>query len=204
MEIESLFTGTKWTILKWLSQSSYSPLELAEKSNTTIANISQQLRLLEAYGLIKSIRVPNVEKGKPRIQYSLSNDLAYLVFTFNKSVNKKLIKPNSGTKFILKILFYEDEAKQDLLTDFYFYIKSYLNSINLIYVNTASKEFEVGIVCKNYSEIETKLKELKKENIKIKFFTLEQFEKMKFPQELIYTLHDPNGLIPNSGKEVAA
>jgi len=202
MEIESLFTGTKWTILTYLSQNSYSPLELAEKLNTTIANISQQLRLLEAYGIIKSVKVPNVEKGKPRIQYSLSNDLAYLIFTFNKSINKRLIRPTVASKFILKIIFYEDERKQTLLYDLFSQIKSHLASIKLIAVNEISKDFEILIVCKNYSEIEPKLKELKKEEIKLKFYTIEQFEKQKPSHDSLYSLHDPDGLILQIRKEV--
>jgi DNA-binding transcriptional regulator GbsR (MarR family) len=204
MEIESLFTGTKWTILTYLSQSSYSPLELAEKLNTTIANISQQLRLLEAYGIVKSVKVPNVEKGKPRIQYSLSNDLAYLIFTFNKATDKKLIKPTPQVKLILKIIFYEDEKKQELLFDLFSHLKSHLASIKLLALNQASKDFEVIVVCKNYSEIESKLKDLKKEDVKFKFYTYEQFEKLKLSSDLIYSLHDPDGLIAQKEKEVAS
>ena len=53
MEVETLLTGTKWQIIEQLAKKKQSPLELAEKLNTTIANISQQLRLLELSNLVK-------------------------------------------------------------------------------------------------------------------------------------------------------
>ena len=54
MEIESLFSSTRWEILELLSKEKLSPIELSLKINTTSANISQQLRLLELAGLVKS------------------------------------------------------------------------------------------------------------------------------------------------------
>ena len=60
MELETLFTEQKWNILKSLSEGKFSPLQLANRSNTTIANISQQLRLLEAAELVKKEKIKNI------------------------------------------------------------------------------------------------------------------------------------------------
>ena len=53
MELATLFTEQKWNIIKSLSLGKFSPLQLAQRSDTTMANISQQLRLLEAASLVK-------------------------------------------------------------------------------------------------------------------------------------------------------
>jgi hypothetical protein len=41
MELELMFSEQKWNILKCLADGKASPLQLAEKLNTTMANISQ-------------------------------------------------------------------------------------------------------------------------------------------------------------------
>ena len=76
MELEPMFTEQKWNILKCLSEEKYSPLQLAEKLDTTMANISQQLRLLEAANLVKKKKIKNRDKGKPRTLFSLTDDYA--------------------------------------------------------------------------------------------------------------------------------
>jgi hypothetical protein len=45
MEIEPLISGSKWSMIALLSEKSQSPTELAAKTGTSLANISQQLRL---------------------------------------------------------------------------------------------------------------------------------------------------------------
>ena len=59
MDHETLFTASKWHILKQLETQPRSPLELARICETSIANVSQQLRLLEMAGLVKTKRVSN-------------------------------------------------------------------------------------------------------------------------------------------------
>ena len=65
MELEGLFSGTKWDILRLIAKEPRNPLELARVLGTSIANISQQLRLLEAAGLVRKEKVSNRERGKP-------------------------------------------------------------------------------------------------------------------------------------------
>ena len=92
MELEPMFTQQKWNILKCLSEEKLSPLQLAEKLDTTMANISQQLRLLEAANLVKKEKIRNRDNGKPRSLFSLREDCAYLIPTMQKFANKKLLK----------------------------------------------------------------------------------------------------------------
>jgi DNA-binding transcriptional regulator GbsR (MarR family) len=102
MDLETLLTGTKWEIIELLSKESLSPLELARRLNTTIANISQQLRLLQTADLIKKKRTGSGKPGKPRMLFSLSDDYA-LILVFSKGyAKKKLVRISDKQKQMLK------------------------------------------------------------------------------------------------------
>ena len=97
MEHETLFTASKWDILKQLEHGPSSPLELSKVCGTSIANISQQLRLLEMAGLVTSRRISNKAKGKPRILYSLAGNLSYMIATTDDFVDKKVLQLRIST-----------------------------------------------------------------------------------------------------------
>lgn len=119
MEQETLYTSSKWDILKALELGSKSPVDLAKEANTSLANVSQQLRLLELAGIIKSERIPNRDKGQPRIMYSLSGNNSYLLITSPDFVNKKSIVLQQHQKELIKILFCEDSSLQYYMEKFY-------------------------------------------------------------------------------------
>ena len=102
MELETLLTGTKWEIIDILTNKPSSPLELAKKLNTTIANISQQLRLLQTANLIKKKKTGSARPGKPRVLFSLSEDYAFITVMSKSFAKKKLIKINQKQKEALK------------------------------------------------------------------------------------------------------
>ena len=104
MDIETLFTSSKWDIIELLAKKSYSPLELSKKLNTTMANVSQQLRLLEALKFVNKKKISNRDKGKPRTLYSLSGDYTYVIAFMPGFAQKKLIKLDSHNKNTIKNL----------------------------------------------------------------------------------------------------
>ena len=157
MELEILFTEQRWNILKSLTEGRFSPLQLAQRSNTTIANISQQLRLLEAAELIKKEKIQNREKGKPRTLFSLSHDYAYLVSTMKDFAKKKLLELSDYHKIILRILFLENPELHYYLSKFYWKIEDYLDQIQMIMVISDKEEIEVVIVADKAKEIEKKI-----------------------------------------------
>ena len=110
MELEPLFTSTKWDILKALSRRKYSPLELSIELHTSIANISQQLRLMEMAGLVKTERTSASEKGKPRVLYSIARDCAYLVVMMNTFSGKSLIPITPHMSAIMRIWLMPDQS----------------------------------------------------------------------------------------------
>lgn len=108
MGLETLLTGTKWEIIELLAKESLSPLELAKRLNTTIANISQQSRLLQTAGLIKKQKTFTQKPGKPRTLFSLSDDFGFIIIFSKNFAQKKLVKLTEKQKQILKQMLKED------------------------------------------------------------------------------------------------
>ena len=104
MDLETLLTGTKWEIIEILSTRPSSPSELAKNLQTTIANISQQLRLLQTAGLVKKQRTGSAKPGKPRMLFSLSDNYAFITVLSKGFAKKKLIKISQKQKEVLKQL----------------------------------------------------------------------------------------------------
>lgn len=107
MDRETLYTASKWDILKELERGPSNPLELSKACGTSIANVSQQLRLLEMAGLVVSERISNRDKGKPRVLYSLAGNLSYMISTSDNFVKKQLVRLSEYNKIIMRIWFYE-------------------------------------------------------------------------------------------------
>jgi DNA-binding transcriptional ArsR family regulator len=109
MDHETLFTATKWDILKLLEQGPKSPLEISKGLGGSLANVSQQLRLLEMAGVVKAKRVVNRDKDKPRMLYSIAGNMSYLIATSDGFVDKKQVSLSDRNKVILRIWFLEDQ-----------------------------------------------------------------------------------------------
>jgi predicted transcriptional regulator len=132
MDHESLFTATKWDILKLLERGPQSPLEIAKATGSSLANVSQQLRLLEMAGVVKTKRISNRDKDKPRILYSLAGNLSYLIATSDKFVDKKLLNLTDRNKVILRIWFIENQDVRYALERAFWQIEPELEHISTL------------------------------------------------------------------------
>lgn len=180
MEMETMFTEQKWNILKCLSEDKYSPLQLADKLETTMANISQQLRLLEATNLVKKEKIRNRDKGKPRTLFSLSEDHAYLISAMDRFADKRLLKVNDHHKTVLRIWFLEDEILQNNVEKVYWKIKPKLSGIDMIAVDEENKEIIIVSDKKDIVDIK------ENDNIKIKILPTRQKGRIKDKVSMIY------------------
>ncbi|MDK2907666.1 MAG: hypothetical protein PWQ87_124 [Candidatus Woesearchaeota archaeon] len=195
MEQGVLFTSVKWDVLKELSQSDMSPIELSSKSSTSMSNISQALRLLEIAGLVKSKRIPNRDKGQPRVVYSLQKDFAYLVVVTKEFAEKKLLELDPRKKSILRIWLYDDEITQFFMEEALNALLPFLDDISGIYYDKNSSSNEISIVVLPKNET---LKELPSDIIKtfhgikkkIEFSELKKNEAKKKISSL-YAIYDP-------------
>ena len=185
MDIVTLFTEQRWNILKSLSEDKYSPLQLAEKSNTTMANMSQQLRLLEASNLVKKEKISNRDKGKPRTLFSLSGDYAYLISTMNGFADKKLKKLDNFHKVLFRVWFLGDSNLGYYTEKFIWSIESYVKDIDLIIIKNEENYVRVIMASKNPKSLEKKIKSTTIKNtdneskdFKIEIMLFEQAEKL--------------------------
>ena len=150
MEQETLFTSSKWDILKCLESGKKSPIDLAKETNTSVANISQQLRLLELAGFVISERISNREKGLPRILYSLAGNYSYLVLSSPGYVGKRFSQLEDYQKTILKIWFIDDKSLHYYIEKYFWSIEQHFEKANFIAIDYSNPmELCVKVVSSN-------------------------------------------------------
>ena len=213
MDKETLFTSSKWDILKALSKGKKSPLELARETKTSIANISQQLRMLELANIVKSERVSNRERGEPRLLYTLSGPLSYLITTSPDFVDKKQLVLSLYHEVILRIWFIRDESAHYYLEKFFWEIEQKIERIDMMLVKADHARITVIILSKDMAlKKELKSREIRKsktEGRRVEIFVLTKDE---FLNELVKgarfslkeefnVIYDPNQLFEKIRRE---
>ena len=205
MELELMFSEQKWNILKCLSEGKYSPLQLAQRLNTTMANISQQIRLLEAASLVKKEKIKNRDKGKPRTLFSLNEDFAYIIPAMHDFAEKKLLRVKDYQKIILKIWFLENSELHPHIEKIYWKIEPYLDHIHAIAVKQSSKEL---IIVSDKSDDIEKITD-KSIAISIKILPTAEAERILkqkkepfFQLSELSVLYDPNSIFSKKPMEV--
>ena len=158
MTVGELFSESKWQIIKDLSEKKLSPIQLAQKYNTTVGNVGHQLRLLEAYGLIKKEKTQNRDKGKPRTLFSLAYDCAYLVSASKGFAQKKLLRLSDYHDTIIKMWFIDDARFHYPLEKLYWTIEDHIEHINGIAVKiNGENSMHILILTNNKSELKKKI-----------------------------------------------
>ena len=89
MNLDSFLAEPKWEILKIICDKPSSPIEIAKITKTTVSYVSQQLKLLEAIGIVKKTKTGAYEKGKPRNVFSISEEFAYVSVLANGYSDKE-------------------------------------------------------------------------------------------------------------------
>ncbi len=102
MGLERLFSETKWDMIILLAEKERSPLELAEQLETSLANVSQQLRLLELSGLVTKRRTGEAARGKPRVIFSIKKDCAFIVMMSRGNAKKQLVELDDRRRKVLE------------------------------------------------------------------------------------------------------
>jgi len=196
MELGSLFTDVKWKILKLLSEKEMSPLEIAEQTGTTISNVSQQMKLLEAAGILQKRKIPNRDKGKPRTIFSIAKDCSYMVLVMDTLSEKKLLTLQEYHKVILRIWMIEDPSIHYYLEKFYWQIEDKIEYISAILANFN----QVIIITDNPGKIKTgevKIKQVGGETrmLNCKTYTEKQLQKKPSLVEGYHVIYDPEKII---------
>ncbi|MDD5086408.1 MAG: ArsR family transcriptional regulator [Candidatus Nanoarchaeia archaeon] len=159
MDIGTLFTEQRWNILRNLAFEKTCPLDLSKKTNTTMANISQQLRLLEASDIVKKEKISNRDKGKPRTLFSLSNDYAYIISAMEGFAEKKLKKLDKFNQILFRAWFIDSPELEYFTKKFIWTIENAVDDIDFIALRDYGSQARVLIASKKPDSVQKKVKD---------------------------------------------
>jgi DNA-binding MarR family transcriptional regulator len=91
MKFETILTNSRWSILEALADGNHAMSEIAAATGTSLPNVSQQVRLLEAYDLVKALHEEKEGKGKPKTIYRLNKSLAHVAMVRPGLVGMKTV-----------------------------------------------------------------------------------------------------------------
>lgn len=163
MKLDTFLVSPRWEILQIIANTPASPMQIASQINTTVSYVSQQLRLLEAAGLITKEKTGSVEKGQPRNLFSLSEEILYLISLSKEKQAKKLLKLNNYHKIILSIWLLEDESLQYSVEKTFWKIEEFLEEVSGIYVDPSKRPPRIYVTAEN-NKLKLKIEKIIKQN----------------------------------------
>lgn len=132
---------TQIQILKELSNTKQSPTQLSKKINSTISNISQNLKLLEAKGYLTKKRIDQGIGGrknnKNRIQYQI-NKKETIIINIGEETKIETIEQNKKNQIIINTLIKKNDTQ--LLLNYYEDNKQELEQIEELYITKQNKQ----------------------------------------------------------------
>ncbi len=187
MELDSFLASPRWEILKIISERPSSPIEIAEKTKTTVSFISQQLKLLEAAQIVSKEKTGAFEKGKPRNLFSISKDISYSVMLSNGFGEKKSLNLDDYQKSMLRTWFLENKHLQNILENFLYRVKDIFKDINAIFVDPKKSNHSIIIFLedkKTQQAIEA-LSKKHEDKVNFEFHYLEEITNLNLPSLFI-------------------
>lgn len=192
MNFDSFLSAPRWEILQILAQNPSSPLELAAKLGTTVAYMSQQLKLLDAAALITKTKTGATEKGKPRSVYSLSHDFSYLVVLYPFLASRRLISATPHHRAILSLWFIEDLSLHSSYEKVYHFLEGHFSSLDGVFVDTRTPKFILVGDVKKLRPLVSPLLSRLTPKVLCEYCSRSQF--VKFDDEQVLPLFDPSNL----------
>jgi len=135
---DEIFTGMKWDIIQQLSLQSMTPKEISEKLGTTIANASQQLKLLEAYGYVKKKRI-DLGKGSRkqndrRIVYSIARNTTTITNIGSFNTKRAEIKTHPLHSLMINLLLMDLQENAEPILELYISKKDIFDSVEALFL----------------------------------------------------------------------
>ncbi|HLC78298.1 MAG TPA: winged helix-turn-helix domain-containing protein [Candidatus Nanoarchaeia archaeon] len=195
MRFDSFLGSPRWEILQILSKEPSSPIELAKELKTTVAYMSQQLKLLDAAGLVVRTKTGASLKGKPRTSFQISDELIYIASLTKDLSEKKLIKAYSHHKAILNIWNLEDASLHASFVRLYAELETHLSDLEAIFLDTSIISPKIIVVTES-KKLKDKIDSfLKQFSRKIDCIFTPKSNLKKFTTEKVASLHDPLGIL---------
>jgi predicted transcriptional regulator len=192
MDYSSFMSSPRWKLLEIMAHQPSSPSELALAMETSVAYVSQQLKLLEAANLVSKKRTGRAEKGKPRMLFSLSGEMAYFVALINGSPFRKLLHLTEHHKIILKIWLLDNKDIHKVIEKIYHALEEELSEIKNISFST---KFSRLLIVTDSKKVKSKIESLSKsiEN-KVDLKIVTESELKKYPLGELSPIYDPKKL----------
>ena len=195
MDVDSFLAMPKWDILQIISERPSSPIEIAQITKTTVSYVSQQLKLLEAVGIVAKTKTGAFEKGKPRNVYSVREDFVHFTVLAQGYAEKKKLLLSDHHKTVLRIWMLSDDSLPVPLEKICLQLDSVLTDTVSVFLDVSKKGRHLVFVSDDTS-LKTKiLSEIKKTGVKAdtSFVSLSDFSKRSF--DALHTLFDPSGIL---------
>lgn len=194
MEFEEALTNARWKILAALAEGDYAASEIAKKRGMSIPTISQQAKLLEAYGLIKKKKEGRKSPGKPRMIYTLNKEVAHLAVARHGFAGKQTVQLDEFHETILNIWFYGNREDHYCLQKFFWQNEELVEQcLGIAVVEKKEKEMHLLVIAE-----EEKLEQLRKKFSKVEL-TTPKGEK----RQMISWTHSPQEIREGLAREEA-
>ncbi|MGV8087166.1 MAG: hypothetical protein ACP5N1_06055 [Candidatus Woesearchaeota archaeon] len=152
-----IILNNKWTILREIAQTPSSPSELALKLNTSVSNITQQLKLLEAYKLVRKEKSEIKHTGKPKTIYHINTELAYATLLKKDKAERKIFHIDDNNSMFFNILFNLNNDDMMYILKFKFKYDEVLRKCKAIgFLKSTKDSIELFLITDHLDEIRSK------------------------------------------------
>jgi predicted transcriptional regulator len=143
MDFDNFLVSQRWQILELIAKEPTSPVKISEEIGTSVAYVSQQLKLLEAAGILEKVRTKAFTKGKPRLIYSIKSEVFHLTALIPGHPIKKKITPSKNQKITIKCWSIKNSELSKSTEKLFWRIEPYLEKIKSIFVDQESNKITI-------------------------------------------------------------
>jgi len=152
-----ILSNNRWIILKEIAEAPQSPSDLALKTNTSLSNITQHLKLLEAYKIVRKDKSEEKNTGKPRTIYSLNVELAYALVLKEGKAERRVFNIDSNNNMFFNVLFSMNPEDLMFMLKFSFKYEEVLKKCKAIgFLKSTKDSIELFLITDHIDEIRAK------------------------------------------------
>lgn len=155
MDQDTLLNKARWEIVKAISAGRASATELAETTKSSLPNVSQQMKLLEAYDLVEYVRDQKTG-GKPRQIYQLKKEFCHVTFARHGFAEKRFFNPDPYHTMLLNVLFVPSMQDHAYLHKFLALHEDLLAKAAIAFVKSNETEIDLLLLTEHIDEIRAK------------------------------------------------
>lgn len=106
---------SRWSILQAVSHNPSSATDISERTDGSLPNVTQQLKLLEAHDLVRFRTARSGQAGKPRKIFSLRRAVCHITFARQGFAGKRLVYPDQMQEMLISTFFLPSEDQRFII-----------------------------------------------------------------------------------------